>query len=66
MGIIEGISAALQALPQLLKLINWFITTMKKTPAEKRRESLIDFDKAMDKANKNDLGDLSKWFGKRL
>lgn len=59
--------AILAALPQLLSLISFFVDSIKKTPAEKRRDALIEFDNAIKLAKeKNNLTDLSKWFGKRL
>lgn len=50
-----------------IKLVAFLLEKYRKTPLEKRRESLAEFDKAIDKArSKNDLGDLSKWLGKNL
>jgi hypothetical protein len=37
-----------------------------KTPVEKRLEAMSEYDAAISTAKeKKDLGDLSKWFGKR-
>jgi hypothetical protein len=60
--------ALIEALPQLLKLVGFIIDSVKKTPAEKRREALAQLDAAITKAYgpEPDLTDLSKWFGKRL
>lgn len=59
--------ALIQALPQLLKLLNYVIKIIKKTDSEKRREALGKLDLAIEKANQtNDLRDLSKWLSRRL
>lgn len=62
-----GLGAILESLPMLLKLISLFVDLVSKTPQEKRRDSLADLDNALTLArDKNDLTELSKWFGKRL
>lgn len=61
------LTALIAALPQLIGLINLFVNTIKATPAEARRDSLVAFDDALKKAaDKKDLTALSIWFGKRL
>jgi len=60
------VGALIQALPQLLSLVMFFIKKIQGTPAQNRRKSLADLDKAFKKAKKNDLRRLSKWFGSRL
>jgi uncharacterized membrane protein (DUF106 family) len=51
----------------VLKLALIVYENVKQTPVEKRREAMAEFDEALNKAReKKDLGDLSKWFGKRL
>lgn len=52
---------------QAIKLVLTLFSVFKKSPSEKRRKSLADLDKAISKAReKNDLRELSKWFGRRL
>lgn len=59
--------AILGAIPTLLKLIMMIVEGLRKTPGEKRRESLAELDKALKLAkDKNNLKELSTWFGKRL
>jgi len=61
------IKAIIEALPQLLNLISFFLKKVTKTPAELRRASLIELDDAFKLAReKDDLRELSQWFGKRL
>lgn len=61
------LAALLAALPQILKLISFFLEQVKDTPAEQRREILASFDKAIEKAKKeNSLVELSKWFGGKI
>jgi hypothetical protein len=50
----------------LIKLVVLLVDRYRKTPNERRREALADFDKALEAAQKDDLTLLSKWLGKKL
>jgi hypothetical protein len=51
----------------VLKFTLTLMDKLKATPAEKRRASLGDLDRALDKAkDTKDLRDLSMWLGRRL
>lgn len=51
----------------VLKVFLLLVNKMKETPAEKRREALVDLDRAMALADsKKDLRELSKWLGEKL
>lgn len=56
---------ALAILASVLKFASFLIDKYKKTPSEKRRESLAQLDVAIEAAHKKDLTDLSKWLGNR-
>lgn len=60
------ILALLQAFPQAMKLLTMLGESLKKTPAEKRRESLSKLDSAIDKSKIGDNRELTKWLGKQL
>lgn len=62
MGIVE----ILGIFGVVLKFAIMIIEKTRKTPAEKRRESLAALDKAIEESHKKDLRDLSKWLGSRL
>jgi hypothetical protein len=61
-----GITEILAILGTVLKFAGFLIDKYKKTPSEKRRDSLSELDKAIEEAHKKDLRDLSKWIGGRL
>ena len=62
-----SIGAIIVALGSIASLGLFAWKKLQKTPDEKRRESLVALEKALDKAkNENDPEDLSKWIGKRL
>ena len=57
----------LLALGSVATLVLFAWKKWQKTPDQKRRESLVQLDKALKKAKEeHDLKDLSKWMGKRL
>ena len=62
-----GIGEIILALGSLASLGLFAWKKWQKTPDQKRRESMVNLDKALKKAKEeHSLKDLSKWFGKRL
>lgn len=59
------ITEILSILASIFKFASFLIDKYKKTPSEKRRESLAQLDAALENAYKKDLTDLSKWLGGR-
>jgi hypothetical protein len=60
-----GISEILSIIAAISKFSSLLIDKYKKTPSEKRRESLSQLDAALENAYKKDLTDLSKWLGSK-
>ncbi len=62
-----GVSEWVALFVSVLKVALILIEKMQKTPSEKRREALADFDKAIELAKKSkDLRDISKHIGGKL
>ena len=62
-----GVSEWVAFLSALVRFGLILFEKMHKTPNEKRREALADFDKAIEKAETTkDLRDLSNFLGKKL
>ena len=61
-----GVTEILAIVATIFKFAALLIERYKNTPAEKRRESLANMDKALELSKQKDLTDLSKWMGSKL